>query len=330
MQLAGRLVGQVHRRLGYYREDDLHRGPLSALAVRDAEQQPTVGGLRIEDPQRDPERDGQCFHDLTKWMHALNQMGTQTGDPIYHRWARELACTAHSAFIRDAAAGRMFCKMSVDLERPLVMAMSPSIAQHDPLDALITYCQLQSSPSGGGPDLRAEIHDAAALCVGASWAIDDALGIGDLLIHAGRVAQLVGADAVCALDAIDAADLLDVIDAIQPGCLLEELLESARAGLCKFADSNALAQPPERRTAFGELELAIGLAALPVVARSRPTGRGNPTPGLDRLAPYQSLHSEIVGFWRGVRSRRRDPVSHEIEAVMLATALVPDGFMELR
>lgn len=344
LELAGRLIRQVHRALGYHREDDPREGPLSGLPVREADEQPTVGGLRIGNPrperrsgephdtQLEWERDGQCFHHLTKWMHALNRMGTQTGDVVYHRWARELACTAHSAFAPDVAAERMFSKMSVELERPLVtsMSMSMSMAQHDPLDALVTYCQLQSSPSGGGPDLSGEIHDAAAMCAGGSWATDDTLGIGGLLIDAGRVAQLVALDAVSALDAVDAADLSDIIDALRPGPLLAALLESARVGLSKFAHSGVLEQPPERRVAFRELGLTIGLAALPVIAQSRPSGRGTPAAGLDRLAPYEPLHPEIVGFWRDTRHRRDDEAQRDVEAVMLATALVPDGFLRLR
>lgn len=346
LELAGRLVRQVHRTLGYHREDDPREGPLSGLPPREADEQPTVAGLRIGNPrperrggepydvQLEPERDGQYLHYLTKWMHALNRMGTETGDAIYHRWARELAGTAHSAFVRDGAAGRVYWKMSVDLERPLIASTPKSVAQHNPLDALVTYCQLQSSPSGGGPDLRGEIHDAALMCAGASWATDDALAIGGLLFDAGRVAQLVALDAVSALNGVDIAtqrdDLSDVIDALQPGPLLAKLLESARVGLAEFTRVGVLERPPAQRNAARELGLAIGLAALPVIAESRPSGRGDPAAGLERLPPHEPLRAEITKYWRDARHRHDTLALRDIEQVMLSTALVPDGFVRLR
>ncbi len=39
-------------------------------------------------------RDGQYFHYLTKWMHALNRLSQVSGEPVYLRWAGELAATA--------------------------------------------------------------------------------------------------------------------------------------------------------------------------------------------------------------------------------------------
>ena len=54
------------------------------------------------------DRDGQYYHYLTKWMHALNRVGRVTGDPTYTRWAMELAKTAHARFTYATllAAGR--------------------------------------------------------------------------------------------------------------------------------------------------------------------------------------------------------------------------------
>ena len=91
------------------------------------------------------DQDGQYFHYLTKWMHALNRMANATGDFIYNRWAIELAKTAHTGFIYASPISgdqkRMYWKMSIDLSYPLV----PSMGQHDPLDGLVTYCQLQAT-----------------------------------------------------------------------------------------------------------------------------------------------------------------------------------------
>ncbi|MBW2245548.1 MAG: hypothetical protein JRH01_26620, partial [Deltaproteobacteria bacterium] len=100
LQLARRLVDQTHHVLGRHRPDDLRRGWISGLPEEQGEDHPTSGGLRIGKPL--PERgpgdatpdwdcDGQYFHYLTRWMHALNQMARVTGDATYHRWAFELA-----------------------------------------------------------------------------------------------------------------------------------------------------------------------------------------------------------------------------------------------
>ena len=48
-------------------------------------------GIRIGEA---PERDGQYFHYLTKWMHALCRMAFVTNGRQYADWAGELARTA--------------------------------------------------------------------------------------------------------------------------------------------------------------------------------------------------------------------------------------------
>lgn len=116
---------------------------------------PTIAGLRIGKPQLERQtnepllqalewdRDGQYFHYLTKWMHALYCVSRLTGINSYHQWAIELAKTAHAAFTSAPLINgkkRIFWKMSTDLKRPLVAKMG----QHDALDGLITYLQLQT------------------------------------------------------------------------------------------------------------------------------------------------------------------------------------------
>jgi hypothetical protein len=109
--LALWLVDQVHTTLGYHRRDDYRTGSLTGLDDEDARDHPTAGGVRIgkgrkERGPREPlderlewDRDGQYFHYLTKWMHALNLVTKVTGDFIYNRWAIELARTAHAKFV---------------------------------------------------------------------------------------------------------------------------------------------------------------------------------------------------------------------------------------
>ena len=109
-ELALQLVDQVHHSLGRHRADDPRTGWISGLDEQEGELHPTRGGLRIgkqlnerkpgEPPDESLEwdQDGQYYHYLTKWMHALNRVGRVTGNPTYTRWALELAQTAHTRF----------------------------------------------------------------------------------------------------------------------------------------------------------------------------------------------------------------------------------------
>ena len=156
LQLALDLVEQVHSTLGQYRKDSCHCGWISGLEKEQAVKHPTRGGLRIGkqlderqlgepiDEDQEWNQDGQYFHYLTKWMHALNCVSRVTGESRYNEWALELAKVAHAGFTylpTEGGSQRMYWKMSIDLSRPLVSSMG----QHDPLDGLITYWQLQAT-----------------------------------------------------------------------------------------------------------------------------------------------------------------------------------------
>ena len=259
-QLALRLVDQVHHVLGWHRPDDTRSGWISGLPEPEGEQHPTRAGLRIGKPlnERRPDepfderlewdRDGQYYHYLTKWMHALHQVSRETGETTYHRWALELARAVHAGFTYQPSSGgskRMVWKMSIDLSRPLVSSMG----QHDPLDGFITYQQLQATtPSEAGqaarPDLSAEIGDVAAICPGQNWATADPLGLGGLLTDAYKLAQLVTGYNLHGLD------------------LLERLLQAVLVGLPAYTGQGSLDLPVEYRLAFRELSLSIGLRAV--------------------------------------------------------------------
>src|ERR671914_2391170 len=100
--LSRELIDQVHDVLGKYGRDDPREGWISGLLDDDAKQHPTAGGLRIGKklPERGPnepldeslewDRDGQYFHYLTKWMHALDRTAHVTRDGTFNVWAREL------------------------------------------------------------------------------------------------------------------------------------------------------------------------------------------------------------------------------------------------
>ena len=109
--LALRLVDQVHHVLGRHREDDTRTGWISGLSEEEGRRHPTAGGLRIgkgmnERNPREPyderlewDRDGQYYHYLTKWMHALNRVSRVTGNPalqcVGHRIGKNSPCTVH-------------------------------------------------------------------------------------------------------------------------------------------------------------------------------------------------------------------------------------------
>ena len=143
-------------------------------------------------------RDGQYYHYLTQWMHALDCASMVIGDPSVNKWAVELAKTAHSKFTYQPRHGeekRIYWKMSIDLTYPHVSSMG----HHNPLDGLITYSELQTtakkfSEQSTVPNLDGEIAEMAVICEGKNWTTDAPLGIGGLLIAAYNMAQLIVAD----------------------------------------------------------------------------------------------------------------------------------------
>src|SRR5918992_1420948 len=99
LDLAERLVAQVHDVLGAHREDDAHP---TARGLRIGKPLPERAPHEPYDPELEWERDGQYYHYLTKWMHALQRAASASGDERYRRWAAELAQAAHRAFAYPA------------------------------------------------------------------------------------------------------------------------------------------------------------------------------------------------------------------------------------
>lgn len=330
--LALQLVDQVHHVLGRHREDDIRSGWLSGLSDENGERHPTAGGLRIGKslPERGPddpvdqrlewEQDGQYYHYLTKWMHALHRVSAVTGETRYLGWALELAAAAHDAFTHQPGPGvqkRMSWKMSIDLTRPLV----DSTGHHDPLDGLVTYCQLQNAAEqlGGLPlNLKAEITDMAAISHGRSWATEDPLGLGGLLFDACRVTRLMQQGALSSPD------------------LLAALLEDAAESFSAFVHSSPLGLPAPHRLAFRELGLAIGLHGLEQMRSIVDTDPGvfpadGPAGLLAQLERHLPLAERIETFWRNpVNQKAGTWTGHlDINQVMLAASLLPEGFLEI-
>jgi hypothetical protein len=334
-QLTLHLVDQVHAVLGRHRDDDLRTGWISGLDEKEGARHPTRGGLRIGkdlnerkpsdpyDEQLEWERDGQYYHYLTKWMHALHRVSLVTGDPTCRQWAIELAKTAHARFTYGPSSGNrklMYWKMSIDLSHPLVRSMG----HHDPLDGLITYLQLQAvapkaSATAASLDLSAEIRDMTDICEGKRWETDDALGIGELLSAACRLTQLL------------------FIKGLKQADLLNDLLGSALVSLRSYASSDPLKLPARYRLAFRELGLSIGLHGIEKMRRSLERSphdfiRNHTLHSLiERLMQYTALSDRIETFWLDPsNSQGSGWLAHrDINGVMLATSLAPDGYLSL-
>jgi hypothetical protein len=204
-ELVLRLIDQVHHTLGRHRDDDVRTGWISGLSSEEGEMHPTVGGLRIGkslpergmaepyNEQREWDRDGQYYHYLTKWMHALSLAGRVLGNPVYGTWTVELARTAHARFTYlppQSTRKKMYWKMSIDLTRPLVLSMG----QHDPLDGLVTCRELQfSAETDTGRGQRVLVRETAEMAdIGRDLplATSDPLGIGGLLFDGSRISRL--------------------------------------------------------------------------------------------------------------------------------------------
>jgi hypothetical protein len=212
----------------------------------------------------------------------------------------------------------MAWKMSIDLSRPLV----PSMGHHDPLDGLISCQQIQAAGTDlglppGECDLAGQIADFAAMGEGVSWRTSDALGIGGLLTDACRLAQLIGASG------------------LPESGRLEFLLEEAKHSLEALERMNIMGGSAERRLAFRELGLCIGLHA---IERTRATLDQRPerfpnreaiAEQLSRCGRFLAWVEAIETFWLepNNQSSRSWRAHQDINCVMLATSLGPDGFL---
>ena len=320
--LASDLVARVHGVLGRHRPDDARTGWLSGLPEQEGARHPTRAGLRIGKPlpergiderydeRLEWDRDGQYWHYLTKWMDALSRVAVILGEPRHQAHAIELAEAVFPRVLQSSPAGKpvgLAWKMSVDLSRPQVAGISP----HDALDGCVTFRWLGR---GGAPTRLAE--ETAILCrlaEGCDWATADPLGLGGLLLDAFRLALLPDR-------------------APRDERLIAAILAGADAGLQHFLAEGTLELPPERRLGFRELGLAIGLQALPTIARA---AEGTPVLSranaihLVRLRAEADIARRVVDFWSSPQNQRaRAWTDHrDINEVMLASALL-EAFVE--
>jgi hypothetical protein len=157
----------------------------------------------------------------------------------------------------------------------------------------------------------------AEICREEKWSTDDPLGIGGLLFDAWRMAQLM------IKGGFGTPDLLDSV------------LDAALLGLQKFAGDNPLKYRARQRLAFRELGLAIGLKG---VGRLQGCIAGNPElfgregsllRKIEALTGFVPLGDIIERFWLDEKNREAGSWGdhREINMVMLATCLAPDGFL---
>jgi len=326
-RLALLLVDKVHFTLGRHRGDDGRGGWISGLSDEEAREHPTAGGLRIGKPlpERRPdepydpilewERDGQYYHYLTKWMLALCRVYQVTGDTRYLRWSVELAEVAHRAFVYTSEIdGRrhIYWKMSVDLTRPLV----PQEGQHDPLDGLATYAELQLATRDAQtrlPDLSSETHELLEMCMErdwSDWVTDDPLGVGELLCILYRLAKLTAKG----------------LKELSP--LVDSVLEASCISLQAYLPKDIVHLPANSRLAFRELGLAIGLhAAQKLSDMSEKLSISQEL--LERILKHKPLASKIIEFWLNPKNQQAKSWQkhRNINMVMLAASLVPDGYL---
>jgi hypothetical protein len=331
--LAVRLVDQVHAVLGRHRPDDPRVGWISGLPEEEGKQHPTRGGLRIGkernerkedepfDERMEWDRDGQYYHYLSKWMVALDRASRALRDTRYLRWALELAKSAHAAFVYDIWPGgekRMAWKMSIDLTRPLVSFMGA----HDPLDGLITFSELEwdaprDCERSAWSNLGTEIAELGRLCEGMRFVTEDPLGIGGLLTDVWRAVRLVSLGDVSKED------------------LALELLAAARPSLEAYEKNPGTRLPAEYRLAFRELGLSLGLRAVERVKgklaaeASRFRDSRALQDGVDSLERFLPLADTIEAFWLDPENRSSHTWEEhlDINRVMLASSLIPDGYL---
>jgi hypothetical protein len=157
----------------------------------------------------------------------------------------------------------------------------------------------------------------ARMIEGQDWATADPLGLGGLLVDAARVAQLMR------------------FGAAKVGYLLEKLLADALRGLAHYSRQDDLSQPASHRLAFRELGLAIGLSAIEVLEGKTETEQrpfvhdAAVHDRIEALRSYLPLGSAIEAFWldRDHRDTRNWSEHRDINEVMLATSLIPTGFL---
>jgi len=172
LDYAKKLVLAVHETLGRTRV-------LKLQLPGATPSNPLGGGLRIgKEDESGANGDGQYHHYLTLWMFALNRLSIATKEKHYNDQAIALAKAIHPAFVydRDHEHPRMYWKMSVDLNVPLV----DSEGRLDPASGLAIFRLLEQTDGELSKILQQEILDYQKVLSGKweSFTANDPLDLG--------------------------------------------------------------------------------------------------------------------------------------------------------
>lgn len=316
-EYAYQLIDLVHKTLGSFHPDDGRTGRISGLPEEEAVKHPTAGGLRIgkklperrEDQEMDErlewERDGQYFHYITRWIHALLQAGMESGEKKYNRWAAELLL-ASNAFIYSSGIGpRMYWKMSTDLSRPLLTGMG----SHDALEGLICAVSLKEAVPEMAVELEPVTLQFYTMCKNQNWSTTDSLGIGGLLLN-GLKAAGTGKD-----------------EDLPPSSKPDKLLKECILSLESYLNMNETKEPASRRLAFRECGLSLGLRSV-LGMKDRLSAKGLL---LESLENFRSLAKQIEDFWKKPSNQHVSTWTDHlnINTVSLASSLVAAHYPEV-
>jgi hypothetical protein len=209
--------------------------------------------------------------------------------------------------------------MSIDLTRPQVHASGLA----DMLDGIATFASLEAAleqANMSDPVLAHASAELRAMCDAAgTFATVDPLALGGLLLDVSRLVRLAASGALARDLAYDR--------------LVERLLVDIDRGLEAFDRSGALFTATDRRLAFREFGLAIGLQSIGVM---RVQAQGSSAfvaaiaPRIDALARYVPLSERIERAWLEPSAQATEGwQSHiDINEVMLAACLLPEVVLE--
>ena len=165
-----------------------------------------------------------------------------------------------------------------------------------------------ATPPGGRGAALAELIDFEAI------ETSDPLGIGGVLLDAAHLEQVRRADDFGARR------------------LMEAMVKAASDGIDAFLTRGDLRERAERRLAFRELGLTIGLSALETLEDSLACRADDDRDAVLRdlvepLVPFANLGRSIESFWREPANRSSDAwrAHEDINEIMLAASLVPQG-----
>lgn len=309
--LALRLIEVVHEQLGRFHRDDPREGWISGLPEEEGRKHPTAGGLRIGkkmferkkgevfSKRLEWERDGQYFHYITRWFHALLRAQQETGEQLYGTWATELLLASGNFLDKSHEQLRMYWKMSIDLSRPLV----PSMGAHDPLEGLICAESAREAAPAKEAELDPLLRDFKQLSAGRDWSTNDSLGIGGLLLNTMHAAGI-------------ARNHNNLPEEIDP----RKLLDDSLIGLKDFARRHEVNQSTFQRLAFRECGLSLGIRSL-YGLKGRQTEFGM---DLEELEQFVPLANHIEDFWQTPENQKNSSWTEhlDINAVSLACSML--------